>query len=44
VPDQRVEELDVSSVKNLVIVRNGIDYGIPSEEWLKLFYEFADQF
>jgi CubicO group peptidase (beta-lactamase class C family) len=29
--------------KNLVIVRNGIHYGIPSEEWLKLFYEFASQ-
>lgn len=34
----------VSPSKNLVIVRNGIDYGIPSQEWLKLFYEFADQF
>jgi len=34
----------VAPHKNLVIVRNGIDFGIPSEEWLKLFYEFADQF
>jgi CubicO group peptidase (beta-lactamase class C family) len=34
----------VSPQKNLVIVRNGIEYGIPSENWLKLFYEFASQY
>lgn len=35
----------VSPQKNLVIVRNGIDYGgISSAEWLKLFYEFASQY
>jgi CubicO group peptidase (beta-lactamase class C family) len=34
----------VSPQKDLVIVRNGIQYGIPSEEWLKLFYEFASQY
>lgn len=34
----------VSPQKNLVIVRNGIEYGIPSEEWFKLFFEFASQF
>lgn len=34
----------VSPQKNLVIVRNGIDFGIPTEEWLKLFYEFASQY
>ena len=34
----------VSPQKNLVIVRNGIEYGIPAEEWLKLFYEFASQY
>jgi len=34
----------VSPQKNLVIVRNGVEYGIPSEEWLKLFYEFASQY
>lgn len=34
----------VSPQKNLVIVRNGIDFGIPSEEWLNLFYEFASQY
>jgi CubicO group peptidase (beta-lactamase class C family) len=34
----------VSPQKNLVIVRNGTEYGIPSEEWLKLFYEFARRF
>jgi hypothetical protein len=33
----------VSPQKKLVIVRNGIEYGIPSEEWHKLFYEFARQ-
>lgn len=31
----------VSPRKNLVIVRNGIEYGIPPEKWLKLFYDFA---
>lgn len=34
----------ISPQKNLVIVRNGIDFGISSEEWLHLFYEFASQF
>jgi len=34
----------VSPKKNLVIIRNGIKYGIPSDEWLKLFYEFASQY
>lgn len=34
----------VSPQKNLVIVRNGIEYGIPTEEWLTLFYEFASQY
>jgi len=34
----------VSPQKNLVIVRNGIDFGIPSEKWLDLFYEFASQY
>ncbi len=31
----------VSPQKNLIIVRNGIDYGLPSVQWLKLFYDFA---
>jgi CubicO group peptidase (beta-lactamase class C family) len=34
----------VSLQKNLVIVRNGIKYGIPSEEWFNLFYDFASQY
>jgi CubicO group peptidase (beta-lactamase class C family) len=34
----------VSPQKDLVIVRNGIDYGIPSQDWIKLFFDFADQF
>ncbi len=34
----------VSPEKNMVIIRNGIEYGIPSHEWLKLFYEFASQY
>ena len=34
----------VSPQKNMVIIRNGINYGIPSEEWLKLFYDFASQY
>jgi hypothetical protein len=34
----------VSPQKKLVFVRNGIDYGIPSEDWLKLFYDFASQY
>jgi CubicO group peptidase (beta-lactamase class C family) len=31
----------ISPQKNLIIVRNGIDYGISSDVWLRLFYEFA---
>jgi CubicO group peptidase (beta-lactamase class C family) len=27
--------------KNLVIVRNGIDFGLPSVAWVRLFYDFA---
>jgi len=34
----------VSPQKNLVIVRNGIDFGVPTEKWLDLFYEFASQY
>jgi CubicO group peptidase (beta-lactamase class C family) len=34
----------ISPHKNLVIVRNGIVYGIPSNDWLKLFYQFATEF
>lgn len=34
----------VSPQKKLVIVRNGIEYGIPSEKWLELFYKFASQY
>ena len=31
----------ISPQKNLVIVRNGIDYGLPSTRWVSLFYDFA---
>lgn len=34
----------ISAEKDLVIVRNGIDYGIPSSEWIRLFYEFSRRF
>jgi CubicO group peptidase (beta-lactamase class C family) len=34
----------VSPLKNLVIVRNGTAYGIPTEQWLTLFYQFASQY
>jgi hypothetical protein len=34
----------VSPAKKLVIVRHGIDFGIPSEKWIQLFYEFASQY
>lgn len=34
----------VSPENNMVIVRNGIKYGIDSHEWVKLFYEFASQY
>lgn len=34
----------VSPENNMVIVRNGTKYGISSHEWLRLFYEFADQY
>jgi hypothetical protein len=33
----------MSPLKNLVIVRNRIQYGIPSEEWFQLFYKFASR-
>lgn len=34
----------VSPRKALVIVRNGIDYGIPFAAWFELFYRFASEF
>lgn len=34
----------VSPQNGLVIVRNGINYGIPSSEWVELFYRFATEF
>ncbi len=34
----------ISSHKKLVIVRHGIDYGIPYDQWLNLFYQFASEF
>ena len=34
----------VSPHKNLIIVRNGVDFGIPAEEWLALFYQFATDY
>jgi hypothetical protein len=34
----------VSPQQDLVIVRNGVDFGIPGHDWLKLFYQFATDF
>jgi len=34
----------VSPRQALVIVRNGIEYGIPFEAWFELFYRFASEF
>ncbi len=34
----------VSPKKALVIVRNGIDYGIPFDAWFSLFWQFANQY
>jgi len=31
----------ISPQSHLIIVRNGIDYGLPSTRWVKLFYDFA---
>ncbi|MCA9735411.1 MAG: serine hydrolase [Deferribacteres bacterium] len=33
----------VSPQKNLVIIRNGVEYGIPSMRWGIIFYEFASK-
>jgi CubicO group peptidase (beta-lactamase class C family) len=40
----RGQYIYVSPHKNLIIVRNGVDYGIPSDEWIALFYKFATDF
>jgi CubicO group peptidase (beta-lactamase class C family) len=34
----------ISPAKRLVIVRHGIDFGIPSEKWIALFFDFASQY
>jgi CubicO group peptidase (beta-lactamase class C family) len=31
----------ISPQKNLIIVRNGIDFGLPSSRWMRLFHDFA---
>jgi CubicO group peptidase (beta-lactamase class C family) len=31
----------VSPQKNLIIIRNGVGYGISWDEWIKVFYKFA---
>ena len=33
----------VAPEKRLIIVRNGLDWGMASSEWVKAFYEFAGQ-
>jgi len=32
----------VSPQKRVIIVRNGFGFGIPTEQWLRLFYQLAD--
>ena len=32
----------ISPQKRVIIVRNGFDFGLPSSQWLRLFYELAD--
>jgi CubicO group peptidase (beta-lactamase class C family) len=35
----------VSPEKNLVIVRNGLEFGnLGDDQWVKLFYDFASQY
>jgi CubicO group peptidase (beta-lactamase class C family) len=34
----------VSPHKNLIIVRNGTDYGIPFSDWVQSLYEFSSEF
>jgi len=34
----------VAPHKNLIIVRNGTDYGISFDEWVRSFYRFASEF
>jgi hypothetical protein len=33
----------VAPSKQLVIVRNGSEFGIPRDEWMRMFYAFASQ-
>ena len=34
----------ISPLKNLLIIRNGTGYGLPSTDWQNLFYQFATEF
>ena len=38
------QSIYVSPYKNLVIVRNGMQYGMSMMEWLRLFCRFATEF
>jgi CubicO group peptidase (beta-lactamase class C family) len=42
----RAQFIYVSPEKNLIIVRNGLEYGADwdSERWMRLFYNFASEF
>jgi hypothetical protein len=40
----RGQHIYISPRKNLVIVRNDIDFGIPSNDWINLLYQFAAEF
>ncbi len=39
----RGQYIYISPQKKLIIVRNGIEYGISSMNWVRLFYEFASK-
>ena len=32
----------ISPQKRVIIIRNGFDFGLPSSQWLRLFYQLAD--
>jgi len=32
----------ISPQKKVIIVRNGFEFGLPSSQWLRLFYQLAD--
>ena len=40
----RGQVIYISPQNNMLIIRNGFEYGVPSFDWVGAFYQFATEF